>query len=59
MCRNNNTIVPMSRFKINNNEYSFIYFEDPYNVIQNMVYEEEDNSSSVSDKLITCIYYLW
>jgi len=42
-----------------NNNYSFISqlsFEDPYSVIQDVVYGTEDNLSSVSSKLITGIY---
>jgi len=58
MCRNN-TITPMSRFGMRNNDYSFISqlsFEDPYNVIQDVLYGVEDNLTSISSKLITGIY---
>jgi len=58
MCRNN-TIIPMSRFGMRNNDYSFISqlsFEDPYNVIQDVLYGVEDNLTSISSKLITGIY---
>ncbi|ORX73451.1 hypothetical protein BCR32DRAFT_249935 [Anaeromyces robustus] len=58
MCRNN-TIIPISRFGMKNSDYSFISqlsFEDPYSVIQNILYGVEDNLSSVSAKLITGIY---
>jgi len=55
----NNEITPMSRFGMKNNNYSFIFqlsFEDPYSVIQDVVYGTEDNLTSVSSKLITGIY---
>jgi len=58
MCRNN-TVVPMSRFGMKNDDYSFISklsFEDPYSVMQNILYGVEDNLSSVSAKIITGIY---
>jgi len=58
MCRNNE-ITPMSRFGMKNGNYSFISqlsFEDPYSVIQDVVYGTEDNLTSVSSKLITGIY---
>ncbi|OUM57118.1 hypothetical protein PIROE2DRAFT_65183 [Piromyces sp. E2] len=58
MCRNNE-ITPMSRFGMKNGNYSFISqlsFEDPYSVIQDVVYGIEDNITSISSKLITGIY---
>ena len=58
MCRNNE-ITPMSRFGMKNGDYSFISqlsFENPYSVIQDVVYGTEDNLTSVSSKLITGIY---
>ncbi|OUM56560.1 hypothetical protein PIROE2DRAFT_18780 [Piromyces sp. E2] len=58
MCRNNE-ITPMSRFGMKKGNYSFISqlsFEDPYSVIQDVVYGIEDNITSISSKLITGIY---
>ncbi|KAG4082836.1 hypothetical protein H8356DRAFT_1299623 [Neocallimastix lanati (nom. inval.)] len=58
MCRND-TIVPMSRFGMKNDDYSFISklsFEDPYSVLENILYGVEDSLSSVSAKIITGIY---
>ncbi|KAG4081637.1 beta and beta-prime subunits of DNA dependent RNA-polymerase [Neocallimastix lanati (nom. inval.)] len=58
MCRNN-TIVPMSRFGMKNDDYSFISklsFEDPYSVLENILYGVKDSLSSVSAKIITGIY---
>jgi len=58
MCRNNE-ITPMSRFGMKKSNYSFISqlsFEDPYSVIQDVVYGTKDNLMSISSKLITGIY---
>jgi len=58
MC-SNNEITSMSRFGMKNGDYSFIsqlFYEDPYSVIQDVVYVTEDNLTSVSSKLITGIY---
>ena len=49
----------MSRFGMKNDDYSFISklsFEDPYNFLGNILYDVEDNLSSVSAKIITGIY---
>jgi len=59
MCRNGDTIIPMSRFGMKSNDYSFISqlsFEDPYSVIQDVLYGIEDKLTSISAKLITGIY---
>ena len=51
----NNTIVPMSRFGMINGDYSFISklsYEDPYSVLENILYGFEDSLSSVSGKLL-------
>ncbi|ORX78477.1 beta and beta-prime subunits of DNA dependent RNA-polymerase [Anaeromyces robustus] len=58
MCRND-SITPMSRFGMRNNNYPFISqlsFEDPLNIIRTVLYGVEDNLSTVSAKLITGIY---
>jgi len=59
MCRKNEEVTPMSRFGMKNNNYSFISqlsFEDPYSVIQDVVYGAKDSLTSISSKLITGMY---
>jgi len=59
MCRNGETVIPISRFGMTSDDYSFISqlsFEDPYNIIQDVLYGIEDKITSVSAKLITGIY---
>ncbi|ORX41974.1 hypothetical protein BCR36DRAFT_465984, partial [Piromyces finnis] len=54
-----NTITHMSRFGMENGNYSFISrlsFEDPFRVIQDVFYSVRDDLTSISPKLIIGIY---